>query len=376
MTMVKASTTSAGLAALLLAAPLTAHATSQEGSAPLTETPLPVVGALTAQSAWGGSLSRFDEVLHGVWRIDGGTVAYWSVRHRPSDGDRGTLTSSAHQLRGGTANLTTPPGFTETSLAAREIGELYPVLLDETTRTCLCTNVTEMGLNDARAAQVSDGWQLVYAVFPELPAEVTTVDMHVDGFGAILPDVPVQEGPLPEPQVPADEWVASGQGWPTPPAAQEIARAAEARTLGAVWTLAERSGATDGSWTQRDSGTVRDIDIAADVLFAFDKFEVTSKADKVLDHIAEEIGEVQVSSATIVGHTDGQGTEAYNQTLSEKRARSVEAELSARLPEVSFTVEGRGWHEPIASNKTDEGRALNRRVTITLEGIADEEGRR
>ncbi|MFC5042328.1 OmpA family protein [Ornithinimicrobium kibberense] len=112
------------------------------------------------------------------------------------------------------------------------------------------------------------------------------------------------------------------------------------------------------------------------MLFAFDKFEVTTKADKVLDHIAEEIGDAQVSSATIVGHTDGQGTEAYNQTLSEKRARSVEAELSARLPEVSFTVEGRGWHEPIASNKTDEGRALNRRVTITLEGIANQEGRR
>ncbi|WP_022922383.1 OmpA family protein [Ornithinimicrobium pekingense] len=374
--MARVSTIGAAFAALLLTGPLVAQATPEEGASARTDTPLPVVGAVAAQSASGGSLSRFDEVLHGVWRIDGGTVAYWSVRHRPTDEDPRSLTSEAHKLRGGSANLTRPPGFTETSLAARETGELYPVLLDETTETCLCTNVTEMGLNDARAQDVSDGWQLVYAVFPELPDEVTTVDMHVDGFGAILPDVPVQDGPLPEPQVSADQWVASGQGWPTPPPAEEISRAADARTLGAVWTLAERSGTTDGSVAQRDSGDVRQIDVAADVLFEFDKYDITPRADQALDHVAEQIGDAQVSSATIVGHTDGQGTEAYNQTLSEQRAQSVEAELSRRLPDVDFTVEGRGWHEPIASNDTEQGRALNRRVTITLEGVANQEGGR
>lgn len=365
----------AALAALLLVAPLAAQAADADTTAPLTDTPLPVVGALTAQSAWGSTLSRFDEVLHGVWRTDGGTVAYWSVRHRPTEGDERSLTSSAHELRGGTANLTTPPGFTETALASSVSGELYPVLLDETTQTCLCTNVTQMGLKDGEAARVSDGWQLVYAVFPELPAEVTKVDMHVDGYGAILPDVPVQDGPLPEPQVSADQWVASGQGWPAPPPAAEIARAAEARTLGAVWVLAERSGAADGSWARRDSGQVREIDVAADVLFPFDEHEITREAAAVMDAVAEEIGAARVEKATVVGHTDGQGTEDYNKTLSEKRARAVEKELATRLPGVTFAVEGRGWHEPVASNKTEEGRALNRRVTITLEGL-DEGGRR
>ena len=310
-----------------------------------------------------------------MWRIDGGTVAYWSVRHRPTEGDERSLTSTAHKLRGGLANLTSPPGFTETSLASSVSGELYPVLLDETTETCLCTNVTQMGLKDHEAAQISDGWQLVYAVFPELPAQITTVDMHVDGFGAILPDVPVQDGPLPQPQVPADQWTASGQGWPAPPPADEIARAEDARTLGAVWVLAERSGAADGSWAQRDSGDVREIDVAADVLFDFDKYQVTKKAGALMDDVAKQIGDAEVKTATVVGHTDGQGTEDYNQTLSENRARAVEKELSKRLPGVTFKVEGRGWHEPIGSNKTDKGRALNRRVTITLEGVA-EGGRR
>lgn len=360
------------MSALLLTAPLgaaTASAAPEEPTAPLTETPLPVVGAVASESGYGGTLRRFDHVLHGVWRIDGGTVAYSSVRHRPSEGDERSLTSTAHKMRAGTANLTSPPGFTETSLAVRQTGELYPVLLDETTETCLCTNVTQMGLKDNEAAKISDGWQMVYAVFPELPPGVDTVDVHLDGYGGIMPDVPVREEALPEPQVSAEEWVASGQGWPTPPPADVIARAAESRTLGSVWVLAERSGAADGAWAQRDSGEVREIDLAADVLFEFDKADVTSEADSVLDRIAAEIGEAEVTSATIVGHTDGQGTEAYNQRLSEERARAVQAKLAERLPGMTFTVAGRGWHEPIAANDTDEGRALNRRVTITLEGV-------
>lgn len=361
------------MAALLVAAfggSTTASASPEAQPAPLAETPLPVVGAVAAEASTGGTLRRFDHVLHGVWRVDGGAVAYSSVRHRPSQGDERSLSSSAHKMRSGLANLTSPPGFTETSLAVRQTGELYPVLLDETTETCLCTNVTQMGLKDHEAAEISDGWQLVYAVFPELPAAVDTVDVHLDGFGGILTDVPVHDEPLPEPQVPADEWVASGQGWPTPPPADVIARAAANRTLGSVWVLAERSGAADGSWSQRDSGEVRELDLAADVLFEFDEADITSEARSVLDQIADEIGEAQVGSATIVGHTDGQGTEAYNQRLSEERARSVQAELAERLPGMTFTVEGRGWHEPIASNDTDEGRALNRRVTIALEGVA------
>lgn len=81
------------------------------------------------------------------------------------------------------------------------------------------------------------------------------------------------------------------------------------------------------------------------------------------------------TSATIVGHTDSRDSDAHNQTLSERRAEAVEAALADRLPGVEFTVEGRGETEPIASNSTEEGRALNRRVTITMEGVAAGEDR-
>ncbi len=283
----------AALTVAVLLAPVAAHADADEPPAPLTDTPLPVVGALTGESSPGGALHRFDEVLHGVWRTDGGTIAYFSLRHRPSAGDERALTSSALKLRGGTANLTSPPGFTETALASAETGELYPVLLDETTEICLCTNVAEMGLHDNDAADISDGWQLVYAVFPELPAEVSTVDVHVDGYGGILTGVPVQDGPLPQPQVDADQWVASGQGWPAPPPADEIARAAEARTLGAVWVLAERSGAADGSWMRSDSGDLRTLELATDVLFGVDEYTITAEADAVLDDIAAQIADLR-----------------------------------------------------------------------------------
>ena len=66
-------------------------------------------------------------------------------------------------------------------------------------------------------------------------------------------------------------------------------------------------------------------------------------------------------------YTDSTGDDAYNQALSERRAESVRAALQAKLPgTITLTAEGKGEADPIADNGTDDGRALNRRVTITL----------
>lgn len=71
----------------------------------------------------------------------------------------------------------------------------------------------------------------------------------------------------------------------------------------------------------------------------------------------------------MVGHTDSDGDDASNQTLSENRAKSVAAALSEALgASHTITAEGRGESEPIASNSTDEGKTLNRRVTIEISG--------
>ncbi|MOA44531.1 Outer membrane porin F precursor [compost metagenome] len=74
-----------------------------------------------------------------------------------------------------------------------------------------------------------------------------------------------------------------------------------------------------------------------------------------------------VTSVKVIGHTDSQGSDAYNQALSERRASSVaEYLISQGLAPSKVTSQGRGESEPIADNETDAGRAQNRRVELHL----------
>jgi OOP family OmpA-OmpF porin len=70
-------------------------------------------------------------------------------------------------------------------------------------------------------------------------------------------------------------------------------------------------------------------------------------------------------SGTVVGHTDSSGAEAYNQKLSERRAQAVADYLQAKgIATGRLTASGAGESQPIADNKTADGRALNRRVVL------------
>ena len=69
----------------------------------------------------------------------------------------------------------------------------------------------------------------------------------------------------------------------------------------------------------------------------------------------------------IIGHTDNTGSVDYNQTLSEKRAKSVyDYLMNQGVSADRMVFEGKGVHQPVADNSTAEGRALNRRVEITI----------
>lgn len=114
----------------------------------------------------------------------------------------------------------------------------------------------------------------------------------------------------------------------------------------------------------------REFRLASDVLFAFDKANLTPRATKELNRIAGLIKAQAadpvnpVRTVAVEGHTDGQGTGAYNVDLSNRRAESVRAALSAALPGITVTASGKGETEPIASNETEAGQAKNRRVEI------------
>jgi outer membrane protein OmpA-like peptidoglycan-associated protein len=116
------------------------------------------------------------------------------------------------------------------------------------------------------------------------------------------------------------------------------------------------------------------IDLAADVLFDFDKSTIKKEAEPSLRNLATVLKANTGAAVTIEGHTDAKGADAYNQTLSEQRAASVKQWLvtNAQLGGANITTRGLGKSKPIAHNtKPDgsddpEGRAKNRRVQIIV----------
>jgi outer membrane protein OmpA-like peptidoglycan-associated protein len=113
------------------------------------------------------------------------------------------------------------------------------------------------------------------------------------------------------------------------------------------------------------------VTISSDVLFDFDSADLTPKARAVVDTTARQLAP-KGGRVTVVGHTDGVGTPPYNQRLSEARARSVADQLRSALGAGrAIDTAGRAATEPVAPETVEghdnpEGRALNRRVVITV----------
>lgn len=100
--------------------------------------------------------------------------------------------------------------------------------------------------------------------------------------------------------------------------------------------------------------------------------DLKSEFYSVLDSVALVLEEFDKTIVAVSGHTDSIGTDAYNQKLSEQRAQSVAAYLQSRnVKPARFEVIGFGERNPVADNKTAEGRSLNRRVEITLIPITE-----
>jgi len=111
------------------------------------------------------------------------------------------------------------------------------------------------------------------------------------------------------------------------------------------------------------------VTLAADVLFDFDKAVIKPEGKSKLDDLANKIRAVNLEVVIAIGHTDSIGSDAYNQKLSVRRAESVKAYLVSKGVEPNrIYTEGKGEKQPVASNKTKEGRQKNRRVEIEVIG--------
>ncbi len=105
------------------------------------------------------------------------------------------------------------------------------------------------------------------------------------------------------------------------------------------------------------------------VNFDFDKAAIRADARPILDEAVRTLEEERDVDIEVEGHTDAIGSDAYNQRLSERRARAV-ADYLARggIARSRMTLRGMGESQPVASNATADGRAQNRRVELHVAG--------
>ena len=111
------------------------------------------------------------------------------------------------------------------------------------------------------------------------------------------------------------------------------------------------------------------VTYAADAFFDFDKAVLKPEGKAKLDDLIGKIKGINLEVIIAVGHTDSIGSDAYNQKLSVRRSESVKAYLVSKgIEKNRVYTEGKGEKQPVADNKTKEGRAKNRRVEIEVVG--------
>lgn len=113
------------------------------------------------------------------------------------------------------------------------------------------------------------------------------------------------------------------------------------------------------------------LTLANEVSFDFDSAAVKPAFRSTMQKLADVLGKYDRNQVTIVGHTDSTGSDSYNERLSLRRAESVMQELSSLgVPRGRMSALGRGESEPRATNATEAGRQLNRRVEILVQPTA------
>ncbi len=109
------------------------------------------------------------------------------------------------------------------------------------------------------------------------------------------------------------------------------------------------------------------LNMPGNVTFATDSADLSPAFFEVLDSVGKVLAEFDQTVVEVAGHTDSTGTEAYNQSLSERRASTVSQYLKGRgVMQQRLITLGMGEMRPVADNRSADGRQLNRRVEITM----------
>jgi len=128
--------------------------------------------------------------------------------------------------------------------------------------------------------------------------------------------------------------------------------------------MEQATAGTGVAVTQTEDNRLK-LEIPSDISFDTNRADIKSNFRPILDKFAASLVQNPATTVTIIGHTDSTGTDAINNPLSINRAASTRDYITARGVAVSrISIDGRGSREPVASNDTVQGRAMNRRVEI------------
>lgn len=323
------------------------------------DVPVKDLGRFIINAGTGGP---FVGTVHAVQVTGEATVVYFSVGSRR---ERALLDKAGENdfIGFGQPSDPDPAAPADASLRLLRVidpagKKVYRTLSTAKNPVCVCTPFTGLPEWDATTELLT-----VAAVLPKLPDEVTSVDVDVNGKGAVVTGIPVTRGGALTPTTGSGGPVIMGSGWPRVDLA-DAATVADPSPF--ITDLIAVSESTDNAQRQQETATETEISVSSDVLFDVDQAILTPAAQEQLARVAAQITERAHGPVTVVGHADSDGSDAHNLDLSKRRAHAVVQALTALTPGTQFVADGKGETEPVAPNDTAINKALNRRVTISF----------
>jgi outer membrane protein OmpA-like peptidoglycan-associated protein len=325
---------------------------------------VPILGQVALKENSETGRSSAVAALHGVRRIPGGTVIYYSIGYSSSNqGSTNILGLDKSSPAFSRAKATT--SFAKTMLVDAAGKKVYTGLMRSGNTSliggksdCICSDVGGVDVLGYEKGQAN----VLYQVVAALPDSVQSVDVFISG--QVIGQVKVDNGPM-TPEVDSSKPILVGMGWPK---VDESAVASSVEPAKSVIDLTTSVANLEQTVTTRATPKQISVALASDVLFATDSATLSPKAQAVLGRAAVDVKAAGgAGTLQVIGYTDNTGSAAHNVDLSRRRAAAVAAALKPLLGAgVGLPTSGRGEADPVTPNTTAEGRALNRRVSVVF----------